>query len=351
MMRMGRELRSKRSTVAAGTRMVARGTATKRQKCSPEELQDDSSEEARMKVQNDQDSDSGSVEQIFGRNDAKNTDSGGATKVTKGRRKSAKKPSSIEVDEETQKDAKKLKSVSKKPQEASTGNTKPKASSKEGKIKSKGMASPNSETPKDDGRERCGWCNSTQLYQDYHDLEWGIPVRLKQGLENDLAHKTSIDNKLFEMLCLEGAQAGLSWYTVLVKRERYRELFENFEIDKVAAFEPSKIEAMLNDAGIIRHRGKLQSVVSNAKLTQEVQKTNGSLSTYLWQFAPEDPFSNPDIRQSFTPEAKSMSNALKKKGFKFVGPTICHAFMQAVGMFNDHAPTCFRYKVDRNTEK
>lgn len=162
----------------------------------------------------------------------------------------------------------------------------------------------------------------------YHDEEWGVP-------EHD-------DDRLFEMLTLEGAQAGLSWETVLKKREAYREAFHGFSIPKVAEMTQDDVDRMLQNPGIIRHRGKLESAISNAKAAIAVQKEFGSLDAFLWSFVGGKAIVNRTEVMPRTPESDAMSKALKKRGFKFVGSTICYAFMQACGMADDHSPECWR---------
>lgn len=181
---------------------------------------------------------------------------------------------------------------------------------------------------------RCGWCLSDPLYIAYHDTEWGVPSR--------------DDRHLFEMLTLEGAQAGLSWLTILRKREGYREAFANFDVDRVARFGVREITRCLADEGIVRHRQKIESTIGNARAVKLVRKEFGSLEAYLWSFLPQgQPIMNrlESYRQapSSTPLSVAMSRDLQKRGFRFVGPTICYAFMQAVGMVNDHEVACFRH--------
>ena len=180
---------------------------------------------------------------------------------------------------------------------------------------------------------RCRW-PSDPLSISYHDKEWGVPV-----------HN---DRTLFEFLILEGAQAGLSWDTVLKKRHNYRRLFAKFDPKKVAHFSRRKIKALLKDPGIIRNRLKIDSTISNAKAFLQVQKEFGSFDAYIWTFVNGQPLQNSwKTRASLpasTPVSEAMSKDLKKRGFRFVGSTICYAFMQAVGMVNDHATTCFRYQ-------
>ena len=179
--------------------------------------------------------------------------------------------------------------------------------------------------------KRCAW-PKTDLALAYHDQEWGVPLH--------------DDRALFEFLILEGAQAGLSWETVLRKRDNYRAAFDNFEVSKVAKYGTRKVEQLLKDPGIIRNRLKITSAIENAKEFLDVQQEFGSFDEYLWRFVNHRPIRRK--RGSPVPARTSVSDALSKdlsnRGFKFVGSTICYAFMQAVGMVNDHDPTCFRYK-------
>jgi DNA-3-methyladenine glycosylase I len=182
---------------------------------------------------------------------------------------------------------------------------------------------------------RCSWGNSHPLYIPYHDEEWGVP-----------SHD---DRHLFEMLCLEGAQAGLSWLTVLKKRENYRLLFDDFEVREISRYDERKIKSLFEDARIIRNRLKIDAAVTNAKAFLKVREEFGSFDAYIWRFTGGRPFMNrrrtlKDIPSS-TKESDAMSADLKKRGFTFVGTTICYAFMQSVGMVNDHTTDCFRYKV------
>lgn len=181
---------------------------------------------------------------------------------------------------------------------------------------------------------RCGWCGTDPLYCDYHDQEWGVPL--------------FDDKQLFELLILEGAQAGLSWITVLRKRDNYRAAFDNFDPVKIARYTPAKQEKLMLNEGIIRNRLKIESVVRNAKAYLAMQKNGESFSEFLWSFVGGAPKQNTIITlkdiQASTPESDAMSKALKKKGFNFVGSTICYAFMQAAGMVNDHLQSCHRHK-------
>ena len=180
---------------------------------------------------------------------------------------------------------------------------------------------------------RCPWPGDDTLYQDYHDLEWGMPLH--------------DDRRLFEFLILEGAQAGLSWITILRKRENYRAAFDDFDPTRIAAYDANKIESLLQDAGIVRNRLKVQSAVINAQKFLDVQGEFGSFDKFIWQFVGGKTKQNnwrslAEIPAS-TPESDAMSKELKRRGFKFAGSTICYAHMQATGMVNDHLITCFRH--------
>lgn len=180
---------------------------------------------------------------------------------------------------------------------------------------------------------KCTWATKHELEEAYHDAEWGVPIY--------------DDRLLFEFLILEGAQAGLSWTTVLVKREHYRAVFDNFDAEKIVHYDHNKIDELLNDPGIIRNKLKIHSVVSNAKAFLEIQKEYGSFSDFIWGFVDGKPIQNSWANFADVPTSTEisdvMSKTLKKKGFKFIGSTICYAFMQAVGMVNDHTTDCFRY--------
>jgi DNA-3-methyladenine glycosylase I len=182
--------------------------------------------------------------------------------------------------------------------------------------------------------QRCRWA-SNEWSIPYHDEEWGKPVH--------------DDRVLFEFLILEGAQAGLSWDTILRKRARYREVFDNFDPERVACYDSKKVRALLRDPGIIRNRLKIVATVDNARAFLAVQKEFGSFAAYIWQFVGGKPKQNRWTRHKKVPaktlESDAMSKDLKKRGFRFVGSTICYAFMQAVGMVNDHLTGCFRYKA------
>lgn len=183
-------------------------------------------------------------------------------------------------------------------------------------------------------KKRCEWGNQSVLYQQYHDEEWGVSLH--------------DDTRLFKFLILEGAQAGLSWETILKKREGYREAFDQFDAEKIAKYSDDKIESLLQNPNIIRNRLKVKSAVLNAQLFLEVQKEYGSFDTYIWQFTGGKTIQNRFKKISQLPantlESDAMSRSLKKRGFKFIGTTICYAFMQATGMVNDHVVSCFRYK-------
>jgi DNA-3-methyladenine glycosylase I len=180
---------------------------------------------------------------------------------------------------------------------------------------------------------RCQWAENHPLYHVYHDEEWGMP-----------SHN---DRHLFEMLILDGAQAGLSWLTILKKRENYRQAFDNFDAEKMAAYDDQKITELMNNPGIIRNRLKILSAIKNARAFLKIQAEFGSFDAYIWKFTGGATIQNrwatvADI-PALTPESEAMSKDLKKRGFSFVGPTICYAFMQSAGMVNDHTTDCFRY--------
>ncbi len=180
---------------------------------------------------------------------------------------------------------------------------------------------------------RCAWVSDNPLDQHYHDTEWGVPVH--------------DDRVLFEFITLEGAQAGLSWATILQKREGYREAFAGFGPGIVALYDEEKVEELLQNPGIVRHRGKIESAINNAKAVLEMQANYGSLDAFLWEIVGGEPIVNTWERPGDVPAStelsKTMSKALKQHGFRFMGPTTCYAFMQAVGMVNDHTTDCFRY--------
>lgn len=181
-------------------------------------------------------------------------------------------------------------------------------------------------------KTRCGWCMKDDIYMDYHDNVWGVP-------EYD-------DIKLFEFLNLEGAQAGLSWYTVLIKKDNYKKAFSNWDPNKIVKYNDKKIQSLLADPGIIRNKLKVNGVVTNAKLFLDMKSSGTSLSKYLWDYVDGTPIVNKWKTMSEIPAqtelSQKISKDLKKKGFKFVGPTIIYAFMQAVGMVDDHVEACWR---------
>lgn len=183
-------------------------------------------------------------------------------------------------------------------------------------------------------KTRCSWCLKDELYMQYHDEEWGIP-------QHD-------DRHLFEMLCLEGAQAGLSWYSILSKRKNYRKAFNNFDAKKMAKYNDEKVEALLQDAGIVRNRLKVHAFIQNAKAFLAVQKEFGSFDKYIWQFVSGKPMINKVNSMADVPAKTAISDAMSKdllkRGFKFVGSTICYAFMQATGMVDDHVKDCWKKK-------
>ncbi len=178
------------------------------------------------------------------------------------------------------------------------------------------------------GKRRCWWCSVDPLYVQYHDNEWGQPL---------------FDNvRLYEKVCLEGFQAGLSWWTVLRKRESFRDAFDGFDFERVVSYKPNKVEKLLKNEKIIRHRGKIESTINNARRAIEAIEMHGSLAALLWQFRPvnhQPPVDRATI-QATTPESTAMSKHLRKIGWTFVGPTTCYAMMQSVGMVNDHLPDC-----------
>ncbi|TWB24832.1 DNA-3-methyladenine glycosylase I [Nitrospirillum amazonense] len=185
-----------------------------------------------------------------------------------------------------------------------------------------------------DGRPRCRWCDAAPEFLHYHDHEWGFPV--------------SDDRRLFEKLCLEGFQSGLSWRTILAKRENFRAAFHDFDFNRVATFTGADVARLLQDEGIIRHRGKIEAVINNAARARELMRQEGSLAVYLWRFEPRPQDCTPPQTVSTSPASIALSKDLKKRGWKFVGPTTVFAFMQAMGLINDHAEGCVvRAEVER----
>lgn len=183
-----------------------------------------------------------------------------------------------------------------------------------------------------DGKPRCRWCAAAPEFFAYHDTEWGFPV--------------ADDRRLFEKLCLESFQSGLSWRTILAKREAFREVFHEFDIDRMARFTSREVERLLKDARIIRHRGKIEAVINNARRAQELVKREGLLAAFIWRYEAKGPAKPQTV--SVSPESIALSKELKKQGWAFVGPTTVYAFMQAMGLVNDHAEGCvIRPKVER----
>ena len=186
-------------------------------------------------------------------------------------------------------------------------------------------------------KTRCQWCGDTALYRDYHDKEWGVPV--------------DDDRLLFEFLVLEGAQAGLSWLTILKKREGYRKAFDNFDCQRVATYSERDVKRLRNDDAIVRNRLKIESAIKNARAVIQIQQQYGSLSSFLWDYVDGVPLQNNWQQMADLPAhtklSDTLSKDLKKRGFSFVGSTICYAFMQAVGMVNDHTTDCFRHQEIR----
>ncbi len=177
-----------------------------------------------------------------------------------------------------------------------------------------------------DGQTRCRWCAATPDFLDYHDTEWGFPV--------------ADDQRLFEKLCLEGFQSGLSWRTILAKRENFRSAFCHFDFNQVAEFTEKDVERLLQDEGIVRHRGKIEAVINNAQRAREIVKKEGSLAAYIWRYEPEASQLAEPQTASTSDVSIALSKDLKKQGWKFVGPTTVYAFMQAMGLINDHAVGC-----------
>ena len=189
-----------------------------------------------------------------------------------------------------------------------------------------------------DGKPRCQWCEAAPEFFHYHDTEWGFPV--------------DDDQRLFEKICLEGFQSGLSWRTILAKRENFRHAFDHFDFYKVARFTPRDVTRLLKDDGIVRHRGKIEAVINNAKRAKELVKQQGSLATFFWAYEPEVKKLAKAQTVSTSSESIALSKDLKKLGWKFIGPTTVYAFMQAMGLINDHVDGCsIRAKVERARKK
>jgi DNA-3-methyladenine glycosylase I len=189
-----------------------------------------------------------------------------------------------------------------------------------------------------DGRPRCRWCGAAPEFLAYHDKEWGFPVR--------------DDHRLFEKLSLEGFQSGLSWRTILAKRENFRAAFHGFDFDRIARYTQRDVQRLLNDEGIVRHRGKIEAVINNARRARELVIENGSLAAFFWRYEPDPRQIGKPQTASTSAESIELSKALKKRGWKFVGPTTAYAFMQAMGLINDHVEDCvIRINVDRARQK
>ncbi len=185
-----------------------------------------------------------------------------------------------------------------------------------------------------DGKRRCRWSGAAPEFVAYHDNEWGYPV--------------ADDHKLFEKLCLESFQSGLSWRTILAKRDNFREAFHHFDFDSVARYDQRDVKRLLNNAGIVRHRGKIEAVINNAKRAQELVAAEGSLAALLWRYRTDDKSTTERPSVSSSPQSRALAKELKKRGWKFLGPTTVYAFMQAMGLVNDHARGCVvRAKVER----
>jgi DNA-3-methyladenine glycosylase I len=184
----------------------------------------------------------------------------------------------------------------------------------------------NTTIPGPDGRARCRWCAAAPEFLAYHDTEWGYPVK--------------DDQRLFEKLSLEGFQSGLSWRTILAKRENFRAAFHGFDFERVARFGSREVERLLKDAGIVRHRGKIEAVINNAKRAREMVKSEGSIAAFIWRFEPKGSARPEPQTVSTSAESIALSKQLKKLGWKFVGPTTIYAFMQAMGLINDHVGNC-----------
>jgi len=189
-----------------------------------------------------------------------------------------------------------------------------------------------------DEKVRCKWCEATTDYINYHDTEWGYPV--------------SDDRRLFEKICLEGFQSGLSWRTILTKRDNFRAAFCDFDFEKLAKFTQRDINRLLNDEGIVRHKGKIEATINNAKCAKKLVKQEGSLAAFFWRYEPDSKMLISPQTVSTTEESIKLSKDLKKLGWKFVGPTTAYAFMQAMGLVNDHAEDCvIRKKVEQARKK
>jgi len=189
-----------------------------------------------------------------------------------------------------------------------------------------------------DGKPRCQWCGAAPEFLGYHDTEWGFPV--------------SDDHRLFEKLCLEGFQSGLSWRTILAKRENFRAAFHDFDFDRITRFTRRDVDRLLKNEGIVRHRGKIEAVINNAKRARELVERDGSLAAFIWRYEPDSKQLAKPQTASTSAESLALSKDLKKLGWKFVGPTTVYAFMQAMGLINDHVEDCaIRTKIERARKK
>ncbi len=189
-----------------------------------------------------------------------------------------------------------------------------------------------------DGQSRCRWCGSAPEFLDYHDKEWGFPV--------------SDEHRLFEKLCLEGFQSGLSWRTILAKREHFRTAFHGFDFNRVARFKPADVDRLLQNEGIVRHRGKIEATINNAQRAQELVQQEGSLAAFIWRYEPDAAQLAAPQTASTSAASVALSKELKKRGWKFVGPTTVYAFMQAMGLINDHAEGCaLRAKAEQARQR
>lgn len=201
------------------------------------------------------------------------------------------------------------------------------------------MSTPRNTIKAGDGIRRCWWCGADPLYVQYHDDEWGVPV--------------DDDKRLFEKVCLEGFQSGLSWLTILKKRESFRESFSGFDFHQVARYRSDKVDNLLGNAGIIRHRGKIEATINNAQRAIELVEERGTLAAFFWQFEPKK---SPVLRRrdqvaATSEESVAMSKELKQRGWSFVGPTTCYAFMQSMGMVNDHLRSCDHWQTTNDQRK
>ena len=195
----------------------------------------------------------------------------------------------------------------------------------------------NSTFKSEDGKRRCKWCKASPELLRYHDTEWGVPIKN--------------DQRLFEKLCLEGFQSGLSWRIILAKRDNFRAAFHDFDFDRISQFEAGDVDRLLCNKGIVRHRGKIEAVINNAKLVEKIVKSKGSLAAFFWYYEPRPTKINEPKIVVTSPESVALSKDLKKMGWQFVGPTTVYSFMQAMGMVNDHAVGCVVKNIIERTRK